>query len=78
MILRGQGVPQDTADALIRFQKLAQLHYEWAQFALGTIYRDGLWVPKDSLEAVKCFRMAAEQGNESAKAMLREMADSSK
>jgi hypothetical protein len=78
MILRGQGVTQDSADALIRFQKLAQLNYEWAQYALGTIYRDGIGVPKDSLEAEKWFRSAAEQGNESAKAMLREMADSSK
>jgi len=79
MIFRGQGVEQDTADALIRFQKLAQQkNFEWAQLALGTIYRDGIWVPKDSLEAVKWFRMAVEQGNETAKAMLREMADSSK
>ena len=37
-----------------------------AQFDLGLMYSNGNGVPKDSSEAVKWFRKAAEHGNTSA------------
>lgn len=37
-----------------------------AQFALGIMYDEGQGVPKDDREAVRWYRMAAEQANASA------------
>jgi hypothetical protein len=45
---------------LLHDAKLGQAH---AQAALGDIYRKGSLVPKDDVEAVKWYRLAAEQGD---------------
>ena len=37
---------------------------------LGILYRDGLGVPKDEFEAVRWFRLAADQGDASAQVNL--------
>jgi len=44
-----------------------------AQFNLGQLYAEGVRAPKNTAEAVKWFRKAAEQGNEDAKKALKEM-----
>ena len=41
-----------------------------AQNALGIMYADGRGVPQDAAEAVRWFRLAAEQGNANAQANL--------
>src|SRR4051812_23233578 len=44
-----------------------------AQNNLGLIYRDGLGVPQDYVEAIKWFRLAAGQGNAGAQFNLGNM-----
>ena len=41
-----------------------------AQFALGAVYATGRGVPQDAREAVRWFRLAAEQGHAAAQASL--------
>ena len=41
-----------------------------ADFALGNIYRDGVMVKQDKIEALKWFEKAAEQGNVGAQFMV--------
>ena len=43
-------------------QKLANAQYPKAQSKLGWMYREGIGVERDSKEAIKWFRLAAEQG----------------
>ena len=74
---KGQGVPQDYAEALIWYRKAAEQGnakaLKWyrkaaeqgnaeAQFNLGLMYDRRLGVPQDYAEAVKWYREAAEQG----------------
>ena len=42
----------------------------WAQYSLGVSYEIGEGVAQDSAEAVKWYRLAAEQGNDDAKFSL--------
>ena len=44
-----------------------------AQYNVGLMYDKGWGVPKNDAEAVKWYRMAAEQGNELAKYYLEEL-----
>jgi TPR repeat protein len=44
-----------------------------AQFALGLMYDNGEAVSQDKAEAVRWYRMAAEQGNAKAQASLRRL-----
>ena len=58
------------ADARAKFEmtlKLAEQGLAVAQFNLGRMYTYGSGVPEDYAEAVKWYRMAAEQGHEEAK-----------
>ena len=77
MYEKGQGVPQDYAEALKWYRKAAEQGnakaVKWyrnaaeqgnaeAQFTLGRMYDERLGVPQDFAEAVKWYRRAAEQG----------------
>jgi TPR repeat protein len=74
---KGQGVPQDYAEAMKWYRKAAEQGnakaVKWyrkaaeqglpeAQFNLGLMYDKGQGVPQDYAEAVKWYRKAAEQG----------------
>lgn len=60
---RGEGVPQDQAEAVKWFRKAAEQGNAKAQCTLGLAYGRGEGVPKDHEQAVKWFRKAADQGN---------------
>ena len=63
MYYRGQGIPQDHAEAASWFRMAAENGHARAQYNLGLTYHKGAGVPHDSAEALKWFRKAAEQGN---------------
>jgi len=54
---------KDYAAALKEFKPLAEQGDAIAQYNLGGMYQLGRGVPKDNKEAVKWFRLAAEQGH---------------
>lgn len=60
---QGQGVIQDTVQALFWFRKAADQGQADAQWELGALYGKGDGVPQDFAQAVAWFRKAAEQGN---------------
>jgi len=60
---KGQGVPQDDAEAVKWYRKAAEQGDADAQFKLGFMYINGRGVPQDNAEAVKWFRKVAEQGD---------------
>ena len=53
----------DYATALQEWTPLAEAGDEVAQYNLGVMYDNGLGVPQDPKEAVKWYRLAAEQGD---------------
>ena len=55
-------VPQAWADTATAVRTLAEQGDAKAQYALGTMYRDGQGVTQDHTEAVRWWRSAAEQG----------------
>jgi hypothetical protein len=59
---RGQGVPQDYAQAVAWFRQAAEQGHANAQSNLGVAYRTGQGVPQDDAQAVTWYRQAAEQG----------------
>lgn len=63
---KGEGVPQDYAEAAKWFYKAAEQGYAKAQFNLGLMYYKGLGVPQDYSEAYVWSSLAAADGNESA------------
>jgi len=65
----GRGFPKDSieADRIIRaalpaIQKFANEGRGWAQSDIGSLYEDGLVLPRDYGEAIYWYRSAAEQG----------------
>ena len=60
---KGEGVPQNYAEAVKWYRKAAGQGYAQAQYNLGECYHKGEGVPKNYFAAVKWFRKAAEQGN---------------
>jgi TPR repeat protein len=70
MYLFGEGVPQDYAEAVKWYRKVAEQGDDVAQFKLGQMYEEGKGVQKDMTEATKWIRKAAEQGHEYAKEWL--------
>ena len=69
MYYLGRGYARDRreADRVIRaalpaIQKFAEEGRAWAQSDLGSLYEDGLVLPRDYAEAVYWYRSAAEQG----------------
>jgi hypothetical protein len=63
MLLMGDGLPQDYAEAARWFRLAAEQGNSWAQCNLGTLYAEGHGVPKAWREAVKWWRLAADQGH---------------
>jgi hypothetical protein len=62
MYAKGQGVPQDYAEAVKWYRLAANQGDAFAQFHLGLMYAKGQGVPQDYAEAVKWYRLAANQG----------------
>ena len=62
MYRKGQGVPQDDAEAVEWWRKAAEQGNAGAQNNLGVMYRNGHSVPQDYAEAVGWWRKAAEKG----------------
>ena len=60
---RGEGVPQDDAEAVNWHLKAAEQGRALAQVSLGEMYKRGNGVPQDYVEAVAWYRRAAEQGH---------------
>jgi hypothetical protein len=67
------GVPQDYAEGMRRFRKVADQGNEVAQQNIGMLYLQGLGVPADRAEAIRWFRKAADKGDEDAKDTLRSL-----
>lgn len=67
---KGQGVPQDYAEALRWWRMAADRGNAAAQNKIGIAYNQGQGVPKDYGQAIVWFRKAAEQGNAVAQANL--------
>lgn len=59
---RGEGVPNDFAEATRLFRRVADQGHVLAQYNLGMCYLNGEGVEKDDKEAVRWIRLAAEQG----------------
>lgn len=53
---------EEYEDAVKCYKEAAAKGYDYAQFALGHCYEEGLGIAKDAKEAVKWYRKAAEQG----------------
>ncbi len=70
MYTTGQGVPQDSAEAVKWFRLAADQGYAEAQSNLGFMYCTGEGVPQDDAEAVKWFRLSADQGHAEAQSNL--------
>jgi len=59
---KGDGVPQDDAEAVNWYRKAAEQGHAEAQFNLGLRYANGKGVLKNKTEAMEWYRKAAEQG----------------
>ncbi len=73
MYQRGEGVPQDSAEALAWYRKAAGQDLPDAHYNLGVIYHNGDIVPRDYAEALKRFRKAADLGHAGAQYNLGSM-----
>jgi TPR repeat protein len=60
---KGQGVPQDDAQAVAWTRKAAEQGHARAQFNLAIVYYNGYGIPRDPAQAVSWIRKAAEQGH---------------
>ncbi len=70
MYQNGKGVPQDYAEAIKWYHKVAEQGFAPAQHNLGFMYQNGQGVPQDYAEAVKWYRRAADQGHAPAQVNL--------
>ena len=77
-VRRGQGVPQDYAEAAQWYQLAADQGFTEAQYNLGVTYDEGEGVPQDDAEAARRYRLAADQGHVSAQFNLGLMYSSGK
>jgi TPR repeat protein len=68
--LFGEGVPQNSQEAVKWYRLAAEQGNADAQLNLGTSYTKGEGVPQNPQEAVKWYRLAAEQGNADAQLNL--------
>lgn len=70
MYASGQGVTQDSAQAVVWLRKAAEQGYVNAQISLGRMYDGEHAVPQDYAKVAVWFRKAAEQGNADAQLRL--------
>ena len=64
--LKGQGVPQDDANAFYWTKRAAE-HGDWdAQYNLGTFYEAGIGTARDAEQAKRWYIAAARQGQDEA------------
>jgi TPR repeat protein len=63
---KGNGVPQDYAEAMTWYRKAADQSYAGAQFNLGVLYANGNGVQQDYVAALMWLNLAAAQGDETA------------
>ena len=70
MYRKGEGVPENDAEAVKWYRKAADQGYAKAQYNLGFMYANGDGVPENDAEAVKWYRKAAEQGHANAQSNL--------
>ncbi len=63
---RGDGVPEDDAEAVRWFRLAAEQGNALAQYSLGSMYGNGEGVPEDIVLAYMWSNLAAAQGNEDA------------
>jgi TPR repeat protein len=70
MYLKGEGVPQDDAEAVKWYRLAAKQGHADAQYNLGVKYGSGEGVLQDDAEAAKWYRLAAEQGHAQAQNIL--------
>ena len=59
----GQGVPQDSAQAVAWYREAADQGLAVAQVNLGAMYQAGDGVPQDDVQAVEWYSKAADQGH---------------
>jgi len=67
---KGQGVPQDDAEAMHWYRKAAQQGDADAQNNLGTSYANGEGVIRDDVQAYKWINLASAQGETNANKTL--------
>ena len=67
---RGDGVPENDAEAVAWYLRAAGQGYADAQFRLGSVYGNGRGVPLDYAESLAWFHRAAEQGHDAAQWVL--------
>lgn len=65
-----QGLP---AEAIPYYERSVALGDDWAQSELGSLYANGIGVPKDITKARSLWKLSAKQGNEDAIRKLREV-----
>ena len=70
MYAKGEGVPQDYAEAMKWFRKAAEQGHAEAQHNLGNMYVQGKGVPQDDVEAYTWLAVAAANGDGDAKDKL--------
>lgn len=70
LYMTGDGVPEDSAQAVALLQRAAEAGCAPAQFQLGRIYALGDGVPMDTEQAMEWFRRAAAGGDAQALLML--------
>jgi len=63
---RGEGVPEDNAEAVRWYRLAAEQRDADAQHNLGLLYAKGEGVPEDMVFAYMWFNLSAAQGNETA------------
>lgn len=67
----GEGVPKDPRRAIELYCEGARAGDDEARYSLGWIYANGRGVPRDDAVAAFFFQLAAEQGHEPSRKMLR-------
>ncbi|MEN6438588.1 MAG: tetratricopeptide repeat protein [Syntrophobacter sp.] len=70
MFDRGQGVDQNSGEALKWYGLAAEQEYADAEYSLGLMSYFGQGVPQDYREATRWFRLAVRHGKEDARYLL--------
>jgi len=66
----GEGVPEDSEEAVRWYRRAANQGHADAQYSLGAMYGTGEGVPQDDAEATRLYRLAADQGHADAQWFL--------